>query len=109
DPRDVVPTGPLPIAIVGVGGLAFQDLRFEVAGPTGHGEDFMTSLGWEPNWRHISERVDMPAPGKLPGLLSVNAFFEQQDFEPVPHERSTGERRQVGANLSDWSRSWLWW
>jgi hypothetical protein len=109
DERDVVPAGPLPIATIGVGGLAFQDLRFEVAGPTRHGEDFMTSWGWENNWRHLRERVDIPAPGKLPGVLSMTAFWERQEYAPTPALRSTLDRRRVGLCLASWGTSWLWW
>ncbi len=109
DEKDVVPAGPLPIATIGVGGLAFQALQFEVAGPTGHGEAFVTSWGWEKNWRHLSERFDMPAPGALPGVLSVTAFWERQVFAPSPDMRSTADRRHIGLGLANWATSWLWW
>jgi len=109
DERDVLPLGPIPITAVGVGGLAFQDLRFDIAGPTGAGEDITFSWGWERNWRHLRLGLDIPAPGRLPGLASIEAFWENQVYQPgIPTKFSTS-RRRVAVAFSNWAKSWLWW
>jgi hypothetical protein len=109
DERDVLPVGPIPITAVGVGGLAFQDLRFDIAGPTGGGEDVTFSWGWERNWRHLRLGLDVPSPGRLPGLASIEAFWEDQVYQPgIPTKFSTS-RRRVAVAFSNWAKSWLWW
>jgi hypothetical protein len=109
DERDVVPSGGIQLAAVGASGLAFQDLRLEAASPTGHGEDFTGSWGWEPNWRHVTVGLEVPAPGKLPGLASIRASWERQVFAPAPNLRTVGDRQQVMAGFSNWAASWLRW
>jgi len=109
DERDILPHGLVPLGVIGVSALVFQELPFEVAGPTGSGEDWIAAWRWSENWRRVKFGLDAPAPGWLPGLVSVDAFWERHVFAPAPDIRSREERRHVGLGLSNWATSWLAW
>ena len=107
--RSVLPAGLVPIATIGVTGLATQEYKFDVASPTGRGEDVFTAVRWQQNWHRVRLGLDLPITGPFAGIVTMGLRWEQQLYMPVPNTAATLERRSVNVGLSSWATSWFWW
>lgn len=87
-----------------------QDIRVPIVSPAGHGEVWTPSYRWSANRPRAMLRLDAPAPGRLPGMVSAEAMVERQTYR---FTELGGEFRQsryrLGGALSDWVTSWLRW
>ena len=87
-----------------------QDIRVPIVSPAGHGEVWTPSYRWSPNRPRAMLRLDVPAPGRLPGMVTAEAMVERQTYR---FAELGGEFRQsryrLGGALSDWVTSWLRW
>ena len=109
DERDVVPRSWLPLVVTGGQALILGELKVEVAGPTGSGEDWTGAWRWSESWQRVTLGLATPAPGRLPGVLSVDGLWEAQSYALGEDFRTRETRRHVGVGLSDWATSWLRW
>jgi hypothetical protein len=103
----------MSMAILGARAAFLHEVRIDVAGPLGAGEVTSTQWRWAPNRPRVALGFALPAPRRLPGILSIDASWERQSYDGTP---STGgltltreARSRAGVHLGDWSTSWLRW
>jgi hypothetical protein len=110
DEADVIPQSVVALAVLGTNALVFQELVFQTAAPTGRGEVWTAAWRWSENWRRLRAGVDIPAPGALPGVLSIRTFWERHAFGTASDVIiSREERTHADLALSDWATGWLAW
>ncbi len=109
--RNVVPRGLNALGAVGARAIFLQEIRVDVAGPTGRGEVWSPAYRVSRNRPRVMLRLQAPAPGKLPGILRLQTFLERQtyQYETLGDGVFSERRQRVGAALSDWVTSWLRW
>lgn len=109
--RDMIPEGVQDWSVVGVRGLFLQEARVDIAGSSGWGEVWSPSYRWDGNRPRAMLRLDAPAPGRLPGVVHVEAFLESQTYRyaALGDDVLRQSRQRVGAAFSDWATSWLRW
>jgi hypothetical protein len=108
--RGVLPDGVTGWGGVGIRAVARQEIRVRLVSPTGNGEVWTPSYKWSENRPRAMLRLDAPAPGRLPGMVSVLGLAERQTYaDPVLGGDFRESRQRVGAAMSDWVTSWLRW
>lgn len=114
DERPRVPHGWRAAAMIGVRALFNNEVRVPFGGVLGRGDLLYVGGRWIPGRQRIDGGLAMPAPGRLPGVLSFDVAWEKQTYavfrgteEPQPTELET--RRRAGLSLSDWATNWLRW
>jgi hypothetical protein len=104
--------GPMDWGSVGIRAMFTQDVRLSTSDPLGLGDVWTASVRWARGRPRIGLQVAMPAPSWLPGVLTVEAFRQSQDYlvSEILTTRTTSENRlRGGAMLSDWLTGWLRW
>ncbi len=112
----MLPWGLMPMAVVAGRTSVQRELRLDVASPTGSGEV------WSAAWRfwdarpRVAFNLDVPAPGRLPGVMRVEAFWERQSYasaigDPNVSARNINQshRRRAALSFSDWATGQLRW
>jgi hypothetical protein len=99
--RRVLPHGAVGWAAVGVNAAFRRELRLLVSGPLRQGETWDVRYRWRPNRPRVRLAFAAPAPGRLPGILGVEALWERQSYEPS-EQPLREDRRRIGLQLSDW-------
>ncbi|MEO7190041.1 MAG: C39 family peptidase [Vicinamibacterales bacterium] len=104
----------LPIGLIGWAGVglraAFQkEVHLDISGLAGEGEVFSPAFRFQRNRPRILLGLDVPAPGRLPGILRMEAFWERQTYQfgSLGDAPVREDRRRVSAGLSEWMTSWL--
>jgi hypothetical protein len=106
--HSIVQRGVVGWASKGIDAVFRREVRLSVFGPNGLGEVWDARYRWATNRPRVRFAFAAPSPGSLPGILSVDALWEQQSYasnrlEPPIRE----ERSRVGVDLSDWVSGWL--
>jgi hypothetical protein len=104
--------GPLDWAPVAARALFTQEVRISSSDVLGHGDVWTPYIRWARGRPRIGMQVALPAPSFLPGVLTVEAFRQNQDYllASFPTTLTTGQNRlRGGAMLSDWATGWLRW
>ena len=109
--RGLMPQGLQSWGVVGVRAAFLQEVRVNVAGPTGRGEVWTPSYRWGENRPRLMLRLDAPSPGGLPGVIRFQTFVERQtyQYEGLGDNAFRQARQRVGVSISDWATSWLRW
>ena len=98
---------------IGARVLLKEELKLALAGPTGSGEVWSGSWRWESNRPRVTVGVALPAPGALPGIVSVDGLWEEQTYAVQTDLAEAGsfkERRRRGSvQFSDWLTNRLRW
>ncbi len=102
--RAKTPTSWLALASLAGQAAVNHELRFEEAGALGAGERVTASWRWSRRRPRVTLGMATPAPGGLPGVLSVSALWEKQTYLS-----GRESRRRAEVSLSDWASSWLHW
>lgn len=109
--RKLLPQGPPDWAPVVVRAVFVREFRLQLSDPTGRAEMWTPAYRWSANRPRVRLDLDVPAPGKLPGIVRFETFWERQTYQNPA--LGTGlfrqERFRAGAGLSDWITSWLRW
>jgi hypothetical protein len=106
--RSVLPRGVTGWGAVGVNSAFRRELRLLVAGPFRQGETWDIRYRWRPNRPRLRLAFAAPAPGALPGLLTVEGWWERQAYQS-PELPLREVRNRVDAYLTDWITDDLRW
>jgi hypothetical protein len=91
--------------------LLRREVSLDLAGRLGAGENLRGRYRWAANRPRVMLDFAVPAPGRLPGIASVELSWERQAYGALvagePHIRE--ERRRAGGTLADWAFDWLRW
>jgi surface antigen-like variable number repeat protein len=109
--RNPFPRGPLDWTPVAIRATFMQEARVQISDPTGAAEVWTPAFRWAANRPRAMLQVGAPAPGKLPGLVQLETFWERQTYQSPSLGNGVfrEERFRAGAGLSDWITSWLRW
>jgi hypothetical protein len=111
--RDVAPKGLLPLAALGALALLRDELRVDVGGPAGAGELWSAMGRWSDTRPRLEFALALPAPGRLPGIASLDVSWERQSYGATPPSAAGApvreSRRRVGLSFADWATSRLRW
>jgi hypothetical protein len=109
--RSVLPKGAIGWALVGLRSAFLREISLDVAGVTGQGDVSSPAYRWSANRPRVRGVFEMPAPGRLPGIVTLDAFWERQSYAPAnPGTPVIREERRRGAvQFSDWAAGWLRW
>ncbi len=113
DERPVVPSGRLAFAMMGARAVLLDEVRIDMAGALGAGEMTSAAWRWSPGRPRVAFGLAIPAPGGLPGIVSLAGSWERQSYQ---RSSSSGrgtllreERRRIGLQVAEWATSWLRW
>lgn len=113
DERDVAPKGLRRLAALGVRALVLDQLRVDIAGPMGAGELWSAMGRWSDKRPRLAFALALPAPGRLPGIASLEGSWERQSYGATPQSAAAAPlreaRRRVGLSFADWATSRLRW
>jgi hypothetical protein len=111
--RDRFYASPADWAPVGARALFTQELRMTVSDATGRGDVWTPSFRWAQGRPRVALQVAMPAPSWLPGVLTVDTFWQSQRYvrrvEGGADSIIDQDRVRAGVMLSDWLTGWLRW
>ena len=108
----------LPLDATELGGVAIRailkdEIKLDLGGPARRGEVWSAAWRWSENRPRVMLGVAAPAPGVLPGIVSVDALFEDATYADAPTDAADGlfrERRQRGGiAVSDWLTNEIRW
>lgn len=103
--RPVVPSGVLPLTVIGARAIVLDEVRLDVAGPTGSGELWSATWNWSDMRPRLAFQLDLPSPAAhIPGIVSVGVLWERETYRT-----SRVERRRVTFRLADWAPRELHW
>jgi hypothetical protein len=98
---------------IGVRAILKDELKVDVGGPARLGEVWTASWRWAEHRPRVAVGVALPAPGAMPGVVAVDALFEEQTYVSAPTTAADAlfrERRQrAGVSVSDWVTSDVRW
>ncbi len=106
DERKMMPRGWSALATLGARALVLHELRADVAGPLGAGEQASAAWRWSAGRPRVALGLAYPSPRGLPGIVSVDGSWERQSYGATAssgdatHLRE--ERRRIGVHLGDW-------
>ena len=103
---DPYPRHPISFAVLGGRAIFADELRADFAGLAGQGEAATVLWRWPTARPRIEGSIAMPAPGPLPGIATVDVFWEAQSYA-VPIEGAAvaferDERRRVALDFDTW-------
>ena len=112
DERPLLPRGWMTFAVLGARSLFQHQVRVDVAGGLSAGEVAGGSWRWSRGRPRVALEFSTPAPGRLPGVLTVEWLWERQSYQRVAAEdpavmRLT--RRRAAVHLADWKTGWARW
>jgi hypothetical protein len=109
--RSLLPKGAIGWALVGLRSAFLREVSLDIAGLTGQGDVSSPAYRWSANRPRVRGVFEMPAPGRLPGIVTLDAFWERQSYAPpTPGAPVIREERRRGAvQFSDWAAGWLRW
>jgi predicted double-glycine peptidase len=113
--RPTVPRGAVPVAAMAARAWLDRELRLDVATPTGSGE--LWTVAWRP-WTarpRLAVAVAAPSNGWLPGVTTIEGFWERQSYE-VPGAVASAaslvvkdQRLRTSFGLADWATHRVRW
>lgn len=113
--RPVVLRGVVPLAAAAARSWLQRALRVDVASPTGSGELWTAEWRWWDNRPRLGLGLAVPAALGLPGVVSIDGFWERQSYQAtrmigsgVPAVERT-ERRRAALQVGDWRTRFLRW
>ncbi len=113
DERPVVPSGSVPLAVMGARALLLDEVRVDVAGLLGAGEMTSARWRWAAGRPRVAVGLAMPAPQGLPGIVSLVGSWARQSYGPSVSSGQSmpvrEEQRRVGLQVADWATSWFRW
>ncbi len=111
DERTLVPDGWMDWAAWGVETLFMREIKMNVPGHLGAGENLQGRYRWAANRPRVRLDFSVPAPGVVPGLATIDFLWERQSYRALTPEADAfrEERRRAGGYLSDWIAGWLRW
>lgn len=99
--RPVLPSGALPLAVVGARALTDREVTITVGGLTGGGEALTASWRWWTRRPRISISFEAPAPSpRLGSVWRVDAFHDEQTYAPDGEFQETWRAARLSA--ADW-------
>jgi hypothetical protein len=109
--RSLLPEGLYGWGTVGIRSLFVQEVRVPITSAADNGEVWTPSYRWARNRPRAMLRFEAPAPGRLPGIVHVQTFVEQQAYQysSLGTDVFRQSRLRVGTTLSDWATGWLRW
>ena len=109
--RHRVPSGWGALGTVAARAIFLNELRLDVAGALGAGEVASAAWRWSAGRPRVTLGLALPAPWRLPGIVSIDGSWERQTYDATPTsdvETLVLEQRvRAGFRLSDWATSWL--
>ena len=116
DERPTVPWGVVPVAAAAGRAWAVREVRIDIAGPTSRGELWSGSWRWADARPRIAFTLAVPAPGRLPGVATLEASWERQSYRAPLRTADAGlnglqrnDRRRAALGFSDWATGNLRW
>ena len=111
DERKMLPSGRRALATVAARALFLNELRLDVAGALGAGEVASAAWRWSAGRPRVTLGLAMPAPWRMPGILSIDGSWERQTYDATPESAAetlvSEERVRAGLRVADWAASWL--
>lgn len=109
--RRALPTGPIGWAALGIRTAFVGEIEIGVPNITGEGDLLTPAYRWQKNRPRAGFAFAVPAPGVLPGVLSLGAWWERQTYAPFPGDDRLirEDQRRVDVSLADWATGWLHW
>ena len=110
--RPMVPSGRALLAATAARSWLQRELRLDVASPTGSGELWTASWRWWANRPRLGFGVAVPSALGLPGVVTIEGFWERQTYETqgtIGSGVEKAERRRAALSVGDWSTSHLHW
>ncbi|MEZ5293860.1 MAG: C39 family peptidase [Vicinamibacterales bacterium] len=117
--RSRLPQGLAAVAAIGRAAVG-REAWLDVASPTGSGELWSASWRWWDRRPRASFRLALPAPGSVPGVLTIDGLWERAAYarpgapagaaapDPSSDVASTA-RRSAGLHLEDWASGRVHW
>lgn len=103
--RPVLPSGVVPLAVIGARAIALSEVRLDVAGPTGSGELWSATWNWSGIRPRLAFQLDIPSPTpRVSGIVTVGVLWEREAYRA-----NHVERRRVAVRLADWTPRALRW
>ena len=116
DERPTVPWGVVPMAAAAGRAWAVGEVRADIAGPTGSGELWSGSWRWSEARPRVAFSLAVPAPGRLPGVATLEASWERQSYRApmrpagaAINQLQRNDRRRAALGFSDWATGNLRW
>lgn len=113
--RPTVPRGVVPMAVVAARALFLSEFRLDVAAPVRSGELLTVAWRWWEGRPRLAFAVAVPAISWLPGVTTIEGFWERPSYETASTERQEttaihrDERRRAALSLADWATSNIRW
>jgi hypothetical protein len=111
--RRLFPGGLVDWGGIGARVLLKEELKLWLSGATGSGDVLSGSWRWETNRPRVTGEFALPAPGALPGIVSVSGLWERQTYAVRTDAAEAGSftetRRRGGVQFSDWLTHRLKW
>ncbi|MGE0812293.1 MAG: C39 family peptidase [Vicinamibacterales bacterium] len=117
--RPRVPRGLAAVAAAARAAVT-REARLDVASPTGSGELWSASWRWWDRRPRASFRLALPAPRRLPGVLTIDGAWERAAYAwpgtpdaraaaSAPPDPVSTVRRSAGLHLEDWATGRVRW
>jgi hypothetical protein len=104
------PHGVVALAALTARPIFARDLQVDFAGASGWGERWTVAFRWPDERRRVKAAFSVPAPGALPGVLTLEGRWGRQTYDVDGGEGGAvfrEERRRGFARLADWATGWL--
>lgn len=111
----MLPIKMIPLATIAARSLLADELRVDVASPTGSGELWTAAWRWWENRPRVGVGVAVPSAIGLPGVVTIDASWERQSYQTAGMLSTGGPaiardaRRRVLMSVSDWRTGRLRW
>lgn len=113
--RPPVPRGVVPIAAATARAWIQSELRLDAAALLGSGEMWTVAWRWWEARPRLAFSLAVPVSPRLPGVMTIEGFWELQSYEMPSPLRSEGatvqrvERRRAAIHLADWATRNIRW
>ena len=113
DEKSLLPLDGMDWGGIGARAVLKDEIKLDIGGPAGRGEVWSAAWRWSENRPRVMFGVAAPAFGIVPGIVTVDALFEESTYAGAPTEAPDGlfrERRaRAGVAVSDWLTNELRW
>lgn len=113
--RPTVPRGVVPVVATAARAWLQRELTLDVAAPVRSGELWTVAWRWWEARPRLAFALAVPAASWLPGVTTIEGFWERQSYE-IPSTEPSGtaaiyrdERRRAAFGVADWATSNIRW
>ena len=107
--RPMVPRGVAPMAVAVARAGLWHEIELDVAAPSGSGELWTAAWRWQEARPRLAFAVAVPGGLRLPGVTTIEGFWERQSYAIGTAAIQRDERRHAALTVADWATSRIRW